>query len=98
MVKFVPCPLFPGEILQYPLDRRLCGPQSRSGHDSIETKSNSPKDFFDLHHIRRGPVVEKHVAPLSVSHSATYIGAGGRRIIPVCIRVVVFAVPLRQLL
>jgi hypothetical protein len=38
VVSFTPRPLYPqGKRLRYPLDMRLGGPQSRSGHDGEET-------------------------------------------------------------
>jgi hypothetical protein len=40
VVSFVPRPLYPrGKIAPYPLDRRLGGPQSRSGHGGEEKNS-----------------------------------------------------------
>jgi hypothetical protein len=40
VVSFTPRPLYlQGKSLQYPLDRRLNGPQSRSGHGSEEKYS-----------------------------------------------------------
>jgi hypothetical protein len=43
VVSFIPRPLYPqGKISRYPLDRRLGGPQSRSGHGGEETNSRLP--------------------------------------------------------
>jgi len=42
-VSFMPQPLYPwGKSLQYPLDRRLGGPQSWSGQSGEEKHSQSP--------------------------------------------------------
>jgi hypothetical protein len=42
MVSFMPQPLYPqGKSPQYPLDRRLGGPQSQSGHSGKEKKNPS---------------------------------------------------------
>jgi hypothetical protein len=42
MVSFTPQPLYTqGKRLLYPLDRRLGGPQSRSGRGSVEENSQS---------------------------------------------------------
>jgi hypothetical protein len=42
MVSFTPWPLCPqGKSLWYPLNRRLGGPQSRSGH-GVEEKNSQP--------------------------------------------------------
>jgi len=37
-----PAALTPGQSPWYPLDRRLCGPQSSSGHGGEEKISQSP--------------------------------------------------------
>jgi hypothetical protein len=43
MVSFTPRPLYPqGKGPRYPLDRRLGGPQSRSGHGDEEKNSQPP--------------------------------------------------------
>jgi hypothetical protein len=43
MVSFTPRPIYPqGKIPLYPLDRRLSGPQSRSGHGGEEKSSQPP--------------------------------------------------------
>jgi hypothetical protein len=53
VVSFTPRPLYPqGKSPSYPLNRRLGGPQSRSGHGSIEKNSQPP----------RNPIVEPVLA------------------------------------
>jgi hypothetical protein len=43
MVSFMPRPLYPqGKCLQYPLDKSLGGPQSRSGRDGEDKNSQLP--------------------------------------------------------
>jgi len=41
VVSFTPQSLYP-KSPWYPLDRRLCGPQSRSGHSGEEENSQTP--------------------------------------------------------
>jgi hypothetical protein len=49
VVSFTPRPLYPqGKSPWYPLDRRLGGPQSRSGHGGEEKNSQPPSGIESL--------------------------------------------------
>jgi hypothetical protein len=63
VISFSPRPLYPqGKILWYPLDRRLGGPQCRSGHGS-EAKNSQPMSELKLPIIQ--PVAQRSTTELS---------------------------------
>jgi hypothetical protein len=64
VVSFTPRPLYPRERKRpsYPLDRRLVGPQSRSGHGG-EEKNSQPLQGFEPPIMQ--PVAQRYTAELS---------------------------------
>jgi hypothetical protein len=60
VVSFTPLPLYSqGEDPWYPLDRRLGGPQSRSGHGGEEKNSHTPPVLEIIH-----PLVQRYSTEL----------------------------------
>jgi hypothetical protein len=60
VVSFTPWPLYPqGKSPPYPLDRRLSGPQSRSGHGA-EVKNSQPHRDSNSNHSTVQPVVSRY--------------------------------------
>jgi hypothetical protein len=63
VVNFTPRQLYPqGKSPWYPLDRRLCGPQSRSGRGG-EEKNSQPLPGIEPPNIQ--PVAQRYTAELS---------------------------------
>jgi hypothetical protein len=72
VVSFTPRPLYSqGKSLQYPLDRRLGGPKSRSGH-GVEEKNFQPYRDSNPDHLNVHPVASLYtdwaIPALSVVH------------------------------
>jgi hypothetical protein len=71
VVNFTPRPLYPqGENPWYPLDRRLGGPQSRSGSDGKE-KNSQPLPGLDLPIMQR--VDQRYTTELSRLQSSNHL-------------------------
>jgi hypothetical protein len=65
VVSFTPRPLYPqGKSPWYPLERRLGGPQSRSGHDGGEEKNLEPPPGIEPQNTDR-PACSKSLYRLS---------------------------------
>jgi len=63
VVSFTPRPLYPrGKSPWYPLDRRICGPQSRSGRDG-EEKNSQPLPGLKSPIIQ--PVAQRYITELT---------------------------------
>jgi hypothetical protein len=72
VVSFAPRQLYrQGKTPPYPLDRRLVGPQSRSGH-GVEVKNSRLRDSDPDHPIVQ-PVVSCCVHVIDVSHLCSFV-------------------------
>jgi hypothetical protein len=75
VVSFTPRPLYSqGNILRYPLDRKLGGPQSRSGWGGEEINSHPPVGIRTPDHPARSPALYHGAIPATVS---CVVGGGG---------------------
>jgi hypothetical protein len=71
VVSFTPRPLYPqGKSPWYPLDRKLGGPQSRSGRGGEEKNSQPPPGIV--------PKNPDHVAHIPTLYRLSYRGSGRR--------------------